>query len=138
MKRFSNFDYFVFNHISDNKILQKLATNIQEIPIHQDIELNVSLILKPCEFQFIMVLFKTAEGTIDITNIINNKDNFYYVQDATIFDANFINWIGIKYLKKTLDNVTTVFLDNNVQEITLNSNQYIKLGATTYTIMTHD
>ncbi len=135
---FSNFDYYVFNHTVNNQILKKISTNIEDLQIYKDIELNKNLMLKPCNFQFIMVLFKIADDSIDVTNIINNKDSFYYVQEATIFDRNFINWIGINHLKKPLNNVTVVFLDDIAQEITLNSNQYIKLGTTAYTIITED
>jgi len=135
---YSNFDYFVFNHTDDNLILKKLETNIQDFSISQDIGFNTPIALKSCEFQFIMVLIKTLDDSIDITNIINNKNNFYYVQNATIFDKNFINWIGINHLKKTIEDVTIILLDNNAQEITLNSTQYIKLETNAYTVMTYD
>jgi len=130
----SSFDYFVFNHIVDNHILKKISSSIKELPIHLDQETNLPLLPKPCNFQFIMVLFKTGDKSFDITNILNNKDNFYYVQNATIFDTNFIDWICLKHLKLKLTDVVVVILDNNVEEIILTENQCICLGTNDYSV----
>lgn len=129
-----SYDYLVFNHTVDNKILKKLTTTIKDLPIHQDFETNLALIPKPCNFQFIMVILNTATGSFDITNILNNNDNFYYVQNATILDDKFIDWIFLKHLHVKPIDVTVVALDNNAEEITLTAEQCIRLGTNGYTV----
>ena len=129
-----SFDYFVFNHNIDNLVLKKISSSIEDLPIHLDQETNLPLLPKPCNFQFIMVLFKTGDKSFDITNILNDKDNFYYVQNATIFDNNFIDWICVKHLHVKLTGITVVALDNNVEEIILKENQCIRLGTNGYTV----
>jgi hypothetical protein len=129
-----SFDYFVFNHTVDNKTLKKISSSIKELPIYIDTESNLPLLPKPCYFQFIMVLFKTGDKSFDITNILNDKDNFYYVQNAIIFDNNFIDWICLKHLKIKLTDVIVAILDNNAEEINITQEQCIHLGTNGYSI----
>ena len=131
---FSSFDYYVFNNNVDNKILKKIATSLEDLPICLDHNSNKALLLTPCNFQFIMVLFKTNNESFDMTNILNNKDNYYYVQNATIFDSNFIDWICLKHLRVKLTGVTVVVLDNSAEEITITPEQCIRLGTNGYTV----
>ena len=132
--KLTSFDYCVFHNTIDNKILKKITNSIEDIPIHTDEKANLPLILKPCNFQFILVLLKTADKSFDITNILNNKDNFYYVQNATIFDNNFIDWICLKHLKIKLTDTNIVIIDNNAEEITITQDQCIHLGTNGYNI----
>jgi hypothetical protein len=132
--KLSSFDYCVFNHKIDNRMLKKIVTSIEDIPIHSNQQKNLSLVPKPCNFQFIMVLFKTGEDSFDVTNILNNIDNFYYIQNSILFDKNFIDWICLKHLLVNLTDITVVILDNNATEITITPNQCIKLGTNGYTV----
>jgi len=133
-----SFDYCVFNNVIDNQTLKVVATGLDKLPINLDPETRLSLIPKPCNFQFIMVLLNTKDKSIDITNILNNKDNYYYVQNAIILDSNFIDWIGLKHLQANLNDVTVVVLDNNAEEITITHNQRIRLGTNGYTVEMDD
>jgi len=81
-----------------------------------------------------MVLLKTDNKSFDITNILNNNDNFYYVQNTIILDDKFIDWICLKHLRVKPIGVTVVALDNNAEEITLTAEQGIRLGTNGYTV----
>ena len=129
-----SFDYCAFSHTVDNKTLKKLTTTIEDLPIHLDYEANLPLIPKACTFQFIMVLFKTQGESFDITNILNNNDNFYYVQNAIILNRNFIDWICFNHLQIKPTNITVIILDNNAEEVTLSQDQCIRLGTNGYTV----
>lgn len=87
-----------------------------------------------CNFTFILVTLESKYKKYDITKYIKNDNHNYYLEDAVFFDKNFNNWICFKYLKEKLDDIKITIIDNNVNQISLNRNQYIKLGLNNYHI----
>ena len=127
----NDYDYMVYTEIVLDKTLIKIINNMNQlIDSH-----NTNLIMQPCEFEFIMVLISDRNGSIDISHILKDKHNYYYVQDGLLFTKNFMNWLCINHLKRNLDDYHIVFLDNNTNEITLENHEFIKLSRDSYTIM---
>jgi hypothetical protein len=89
--------------------------------------------LKLCKFQFILVLIKCGEITHDITKY--TKQYNYYVVGSQLFDKNFINWININHLQIELIDPIISFMDNNINEITLDKTQHVKLNEDNYEII---
>ena len=129
-----DYDYIIYNKTLQDKTLIKIIS--QQIDQLIDLQ-NIDKNFKFCEFEFIMVLVKGIDYSIDITNILKDKQNYYYVQDSILFDKHFINWFSINHLKRNLDNCYIVFLDNNINQIILNNNEFIKLSKNDYTIISH-
>ena len=90
--------------------------------------------LNQCMFNFILVMLKTELGDVDITNYLKNQNNTYYIENAEIFDKNFLNWICLKHLNKKYKKMSIYLLDHNANEIILEENQFIKLGNNNYYI----
>lgn len=87
-----------------------------------------------CSFTFILVTLESKDKKYDITKYIKNDYHNYYLEDAIMFDKNFNNWLCYNFLKEKLDNIKITILDNNVNQISLSDNQYIKLGLNNYHI----
>ena len=82
---------------------------------------------KICNFKFILVTLISNDEKYDITNYLKGKNHTYYLVDAILFDKNFNNWICLNYLNKELNDIKIRIIDNNVNEIELSSNQFMKL-----------
>jgi hypothetical protein len=129
--KFNDLDYIIYsqnNNTNDDKILTQLFTNINDI-------INIKNPLIECNFTFILVLIKTNNSSYDITKFLKNIYEYYYVNNAILFDPNFMNWISIHYIKYPLDNYTITIMDNCCKEVSLTSLQYIKLNKTDYEIL---
>ena len=122
-----DYDYIVYKKLLDNKVLVTFYNNIN------DIKRKDSII--SCDFQFILVIIKVNNESYDITNILKNNKNYYYVINNYLFNDSFMNWLFINHLKKNLDEYNIVILDNTVTEIIINKTQYIKLNKTSYEIL---
>lgn len=111
-------------------------TNIDLVKVINDFSdiKNEYRYLNQCIFNFILVILKTEEGDIDITNYLKNQNNTYYIENAEIFDKNFLNWICLKHLNKKYKKMSIYLLDHNANEIILEENQFIKLGNNNYYI----
>ena len=85
-----------------------------------------------------MVLIKGKDYSIDITTILKDKYNYYYIQGGILFNKQFIDWLSINHLKKNLDDYSILLLDNTMNEITLEKHEFIKLNKDNYTVMSDD
>ena len=81
-----------------------------------------------------MVKLNFKDNSIDITNIINDNNHYYYINNYILFYKNFINWICMSYLKINPTNVSIIFLDSTANQVGLKENQYIHINSYGYTI----
>lgn len=127
-------DYIVYKQDTNNKLLLKLFNNIDICSLDQKS-------LKPCTFFFLSVILKIGVMNYNITNILNNKENYYYIIDAKLFTYSFMNWLVLYHLKIPINifNNSSIYsieiLDNTANEIILNNNQYILLKNNSYEIL---
>jgi hypothetical protein len=124
------YDYIIQKYNCNNRILSKIFyDNTSEI-------LKNLRSLEPYTNLFIYINLLIANNKIDITNILNNNENNFYVIDSIIFNKEFMDWLLIYKLKLNLDDYKIIILDNNFNEITIHNNQYIKFNNNTYEIIT--
>ena len=130
-----DYDYLIYTETIDCKTIIKIMTDINQLTNLQ----NSNQILELCNFEFIMVLIKGKNYSIDITNILKNKNNYYYIQGAILFNAEFLNWISINHLKKKLDDYYYILmLDNNMNEVILEKDKFIELTKDSYKVISKD
>ena len=139
--KYSNYiDFIKTNELYDYLIYRIKINNVMLTQLIYDRDLinqlkNNKPNLQACNFEFIMVIIKNNNKSHDISNILKNHKNYYYVAGATLFDTNFMNWINLQYLNIELNNPQIMIMDNTIKEITLSGSQYIKLNQTDYTII---
>jgi len=131
IKTKESYDYLIYRNKANTIMLTRLINNIDLIKQLKD----NALTLQPCNFEFIMVIIKNNDKSHDISHILKNHKNYYYVAGATLFDTNFMKWINLYYLKVELNNPQIIIMDNAIKDITLSGSQYIKLNQTDYTII---
>ena len=125
------YDYLIHRELYDDKLCMFLTNNIQDINKLK----NGEITLQPCNFEFIMVLIKCNNKSYDISNILKNPVHYYYINGATLFNANFMEWISLHHLKTNFDNPEIVIMDKSVKEITLTPSQSIILDKDDYKIV---
>ena len=128
------YNYILYKKLFDNKILTVILDNIDRVEEFNNIEDNIFV---PCDFTFIYVVIKTDDNIYDITNIMKDNNNYYYINNSIIFNKSFIDWICINHLNLNnyLKNYNVVLIDNNANEKTINDLQYIKLNKNNYDII---
>lgn len=123
-----NYDYILYKYNIKNDILLLILKNM--------IILNKIKNLEICEYQFIYISIKLNDVTIDITNILNDRNNYLYVINTKLFNEIFMIWL-MKFklnIKYNID-YKIIILDNSMNEITINNTQYIKLNKNNYSII---
>ena len=122
-----DYDYIVFKYRFEDKLYTTILSDINDF--------NENKLISICNFQFIYVTIKSDEKTIDITNILKNNKNNFYIRDSILFNDVFMLWIFNYKLNIYLDNYTICILDNNLNKLILNKNEYIKLNYNNYDII---
>ena len=122
-------DYIIQKYYFNNKIFSKIYYDNTEKVLKN---LNQ---LEPYNNLFIYINLIISNKKIDITNILNNNENNFYVIDSIIFNKTFMNWLLLYKLNLTFDDYKIIILDNNFNEITINNTQYIKLNNDTYELI---
>lgn len=128
LKNIPKYDYALYRYNIENYILLYILENINNLNKINNFEI--------CNYQFIYVTIKVEDKTIDITNILNDRNNYLYTTNTIIFNNIFMIWL-IKHKLNLIDyiNYNIVILDNNMNEITINNKQYIKLNKNDYNII---
>jgi len=128
--KFANkdYDYIVYK----KQILDKSLV-IQEKTI-ENVQKKYNEI-QPCKYEFLLVILRADKITYDITSILRNDKNYYYVINSVLFDKQFIDWLSIHHLNTQLTNYTISLIDNNMKEINIDSSNYIKLLESRYEVL---
>ena len=125
------YNYIIYKKILDDKTLITFNDHIDDI---QQIKQEIL----PCNFEFLIVVIKVEEKSYDITSILKNKKNYYYVVNNYLFNVSFMNWLFINHIKKNFLEYNIVILDNMANEIIINKTQSIRLHKTCYEIINND
>jgi len=121
------YDYILYKYGFEDKIYTIILSNIDNF--------NENKLITICNFQFIYVSIKTDDKTIDITNILKNNENYFYITDSILFNDVFMLWIFNYKLNIYLDNYKIYIIDHNLNNIILNKNEYIKLNNNNYDVI---
>ena len=133
------YDYALYKYqdLSSNYKLIKLITHLNNIVYLKNREretLSSNIAFIHVKLQILDLNLNIIE-IHDITSFLKNCNESYYVVDAKLFAPFFMNWIFIKHLKRQLANYKLVILDHNIKEVIILKGQYIKIGKTSYEII---
>tara|TARA_B100001093_G_scaffold514579_1_gene588905 strand:- start:1360 stop:1941 length:582 start_codon:yes stop_codon:yes gene_type:complete len=123
-----DYDYIV----SINYYLTTQTTEINKT-------INIKLFITPkidlCNFNFILVTINVNNFSYNITNIIKNNYNTFYINNASLFTVSFNNYIINNYINEDISDYTINIIDQNADNIVLTSDQYIILSKNNYKII---
>lgn len=88
----------------------------------------------PTDYQFLLVIVNVQNENFNITNILKDKNNYYYTINTLLFNKEFMNWLFFYHLKKSYSSYKIKIMDNNANLINLTENNYIILNKNNYTI----
>lgn len=129
----TNSDFIRYEVTINNKKLHKLFTvdnfNINFIDKYN----NTNVILSDVNFLLVILIINNEKE--DITNILQNINNSFYIVDNKLFTSSFIEWFCKKYTKMDYsDNYTIEILDTNVENIVLKKGNYLTITNNNYSI----
>jgi hypothetical protein len=100
------------------------------------IELYKKYIPKISNYKFILIKIIFNEYSYDITDIIKNKNNYFYVENNKLFDKYFMNWFCKKYLNINYDSSMYIELfDNLMNKHIIYSSNYIILEKNNFKLI---
>ena len=85
-------------------------------------------------YTFILIEIESKNSKIDITNFINNPKHYHYLVGNILFNKNFMVWLMHHKFNINIHDYIINIIDNNINNISLDKNKYIKLYDNTYTI----
>jgi len=129
----TNTDFILYEVKINNKKLHKLFT-VDNFNINFIDKYNVdNIILSDVNFLLVILIINNEKE--DITNILHNINNSFYIVDNKLFTSSFIQWFCKKYTKmKYSDNYTIEILDTNVENIVLKKENYLTITNNNYYI----
>jgi hypothetical protein len=134
LKKLNNFNNNnLLNH--DTFIIHKIEYNNIIYYCNNFILLNPELKNNYTTYSFILIQITSNNNTYDLTKFLKNSYDNYYIINNILFDINFMNWIIINKYNIDLYNYTIDIIDNNVENIKLTPNNYIKLNLNNYEII---
>ena len=125
------------NNLLDNNtyIFHKIKFNNIIYYCNNFIFFNPEIKNNYCNFSFILVQIRSNNNTYDLTKFLKNNYDNYYIINNILFNKNFINWLIINYYNINLYDYNIDIIDQNIKNIKLTSNQYIKLNLNNYEIL---
>ena len=125
-----------------SEIGQRITSTLNVAQIVQAVYDNIDTLniigLVPCKFEFLLVLIKIGAESHDITSILKNNKNYYYVVNNYLFNESFMNWLFINHIKKKFVEYNIYILDNMTNEIVLNKTQCIHLQQDNYKLINNE
>ena len=131
LKTLPEYNFIVYKKTSNDKTYTIILDKLDDL---NNFTNNETIILEQCNYSFIYVAIKANNKTYDITKILNDNNNYYYINNSNILNKTFIDWICIYHLDKILYNYEISIIDNNINEISINNLQCIKLNKNNYII----
>ena len=134
----SNYDYIVYKYPALNEItFLNVVDNLDyvaNIEKHQPLDIGSTVSFILVKIKILDAVLKEVD-THDITSFLKNQKESYYVNGAELFTKSFMDWVFINYLKISPTFYNIVILDNNINEVFLSNDKYIRLGKTNYEII---
>ena len=118
----------VFRKYMENKLLMIFLTNLKNIE-------KINQGTKPCSYEFLSIIINLPEKDINITHLLNNFNNYYYIENSILFDKRFMKWMSLYHLKEKLNNYSISIIDHKVNEFKIDEKQYLLLNKCNYEII---
>lgn len=88
------------------------------------------------QYKFILIKLFYNNKEYDLTNIIKNKNNYFYVVNNILFDKYFMEWFCKKFLNIIYDSSIYIEIyDNLMNKYKLYSNNYVILKKNNFEIL---
>lgn len=132
-----NINYYV-HKLLQNSNYENFEDNSKDLKILIKIFYKKSSFNNPiikCDYEFILINLVVNNNTYELTNIINNYKNYYYIVNNILFDKIFINWFSLNHINIDYNNYNIYIIDHNANEIKLTNKQSIKLNKDNYKII---
>lgn len=130
-----DYDFIIYKYLFDDLLTYSLFTNTHFNNINKKIFLS-NYQPQLTEYKFILVKLFYNNKDYDITNIIKNKNNYFYVENNILFDKNFMEWFCKKFLN--IDYNSSIYIelyDNLLNKHEIYSNNYIILKKNNFDII---
>ena len=133
-----DYDFIIYKHLLDDLLTYNLFTKNY---FNNNYELHKKIFLsnyKPqlTEYKFILAKLFYNNKEYDITNIIKNKNNYFYVENNKIFDKIFMEWFCKRFLNIQYDSSMYIEIyDNLMNKHQIYSNNYIILRKNNFDII---
>lgn len=130
-----DYDFIIYKYLVDDLLTYNLFTKTHFNNINKKMFLsNYQPIF--VEYKFILVKLFHNNKDYDITNIIKNKNNYFYIENNKLFDKFFMEWFCKRLLN--IDYETTMYIelyDNSMNKYKIYSNNYIILKKNNFDII---
>lgn len=130
-----DYDFIIYKYLLDDLLTYNLFTKTHFNNINKKIFL---LNYQPelTEYKFILVKLFHDNKEYDITNIIKNKNNYFYIENNKLFDKFFMEWFCKRFLNIDYDSSMYIELyDNLMNKHQIYSNNYIILKKNNFNII---
>jgi hypothetical protein len=130
-----DYDFIIYKYLLDDLLTYNLFTKTHFNNINKKIFL---LNYQPqlTEYKFILVKLFYNNKEYDITNIIKNKNNYFYIENNKLFDRFFMEWFCKRFLNIDYDSSMYIELyDNLMNKHQIYSNNYIILKKNNFDII---
>ena len=97
-----DYDFIIYKYLLDDLLTYNLFTKTHFNNINKKIFLS-NYQPQITEYKFILVKLFYNNKDYDITNIIKNKNNYFYVENNKLFDKIFMEWFCKKFLNIDYD-----------------------------------
>jgi hypothetical protein len=130
-----DYDFIIYKYLLDDLLTYNLFTKTHFNNINKKIFLS-NYQPQLTEYKFILVKLFYNNKDYDITNIIKNKNNYFYVENNKLFDKVFMEWFCKKFLNIDYDSSMYIELyDNLMNKHQIYSNNYIILKKNNFDII---
>lgn len=130
-----DYDFIIYKYLLDDLLTYNLFTKTHFNNINKKIFLS-NYQPQITEYKFILVKLFYNNKDYDITNIIKNKNNYFYVENNKLFDKIFMEWFCKKFLNIDYDSSMYIELyDNLMNKHQIYSNNYIILKKNNFDII---
>lgn len=130
-----DYDFIIYKYLLDDILTYNLFKKTHFNNINKEIFLSN---YKPqlTEYKFILVKLFYNNKVYDITNIIKNKNYYFYVVNNKLFDKIFMEWFCKRFLNIDYDSSMYIELyDNLINKHQIYSNNYIILKKNNFDII---
>lgn len=130
-----DYDFIIYKYLLDDLLTYNLFTKTHFNNINKKIFLS-NYQPQITEYKFILVKLFYNNKDYDITNIIKNKNNYFYVENNKLFDKIFMEWFCKKFLNIDYDSSMYIELyDNLMNKHQIYNNNYIILKKNNFDII---
>ena len=130
-----DYDFIIYKYLVNDLLTYNLFTKTHFDNINKKMFLS-NYQPQLTEYKFILVKLFSNNTDYDITYIIKNKNNYFYIENNKLFDKFFMEWFCKRFLN--IDYEATMYIelyDNSMNKYKININKNIILKKNNFYII---